>query len=128
MVSVSVSVGLKLSVLKFSIEVVGIKFCMKDIRGIESVRDCLKSVKDCIRSIKDYVRGVESKWDVDAIFDATIRFFNAIFNAIIAGLRLCSFNTICNIYLIRLSSFSLEKFFDFLVNTSGLASSLLSQN
>lgn len=52
------------------------------------------------------VKGIEFKSDVNAIFDT-----------IIAGSKLCFFNTVCNIR----PSPALKKFFDLLVNVSGLA-------
>ena len=81
-----------LSALKFSVEDIGIKFCVTGMAGVAHV---------------------ESNFDINAVFGF----------GLIAELRLCSFNTVCCICLICLSS-ALEKSFDFLVSALGLAPSL----
>lgn len=92
------SLGLKLSTLKFSVEVVRIKFCMEGIKNVKNVRGCVESI-------------------------FSLEFFN-----VIAGSKLYFFNTVCNICLIYLLSPLLKRFFDFLINASSLASSLPGQN
>ena len=73
---------------------------------------------------------IESKFSLDgveSVESVESRFNDRFYNDMIAGLRLCAFNTVCCICLMRSSS-SLGRSLDLLVSALGFAPSLPGQN